>query len=161
MAKIRRLQHAVLNCRDVEASMKFYADVLGMEVVSYDPGRKMAFLSFAAEHHSIALFQGPAEAATPAPGHLGLNHLALEIEGGEDELRELYTRLKGHGVRIDRLTDHVISRSVYFFDPDGNRLEVFCEMMPGEARQWLHDHGGVARPWALEEAIPSSGGGDD
>lgn len=155
MAKIRRLQHAVLNCRDVEASMKFYAEILGMEVVSYDPQRKMAFLSFGAEHHNIALFQFPTDAAMIEPNHLGLNHLALEIEGGEDELRALYDRLQAHGVPIDRLTDHVISRSVYFFDPDGNRLEIFADMMPDEAKQWLHDHGGVAKPFALEPAVTS------
>ena len=45
MAKIRRLQHCVLNCRDVEASKRFYTEVLGMEVVSYNQERKMAFLS--------------------------------------------------------------------------------------------------------------------
>ena len=54
---------------------------------------------------------------------------------------------------IDRVTDHVMSRSIYFFDPDGNRLEIFCDMMPGEAKQWLHENGGVAKPLALEEAV--------
>jgi catechol 2,3-dioxygenase len=155
MAKIRRLQHVVLNCRDVEASMTFYTKILGMEVVSYNPERKMAFLSFGTEHHDIALFQFPTEAAMLEPHHLGLNHLALEIEGGEEQLQELYARLKAHDVRIDRLTDHVMSRSVYFFDPDGNRLEIFCDMMPGAAKQWLHDHGGVAKPLVLEEATTS------
>jgi catechol 2,3-dioxygenase len=155
MAKIRRLQHAVLNCRDVEASMKFYTEVLGMEVVSYNPERKMAFLSFGAEHHDIALFQLATDEPPLEPNHLGLNHLALELEGGEEQLREFYQRLKAHGVRIDRTTDHVMSRSVYFFDPDGNRLEIFCDMMPGRAKQWLHEHGGVAKPLALEEVAPA------
>jgi catechol 2,3-dioxygenase len=151
MARIRRLQHAVLNVRDVEASMRFYTENLGMEVVSYNPERKMAFLSFGTEHHDIALFQFPTDAAMLEPNHLGLNHLALEIEGGEAQLKELYERFKTHNVRIDRTTDHVMSRSVYFFDPDGNRLEIFCDMMPGEAKQWLHQNGGVAKPLALEE----------
>jgi catechol 2,3-dioxygenase len=151
MAKIRRLQHAVLNCRDVEASMKFYTEMLGMEVVSYNRERKMAFLSFGTEHHDIALFQFPAEAPPLEANHLGLNHLALEIEGGEDQLQALYARFKAHDVRIDRVTDHVMSRSVYFFDPDGNRLEIFCDMMPGEAKEWLHANGGVAKPLTLAE----------
>lgn len=155
MANIRRLQHVVLNCRNVEASMKFYAEILGMEVVSYNRERKMAFLSFGTEHHDIALFQFSTDAGVLEPNHLGLNHLALEIEGGEDELKTLYARLKAHDVRIDRLTDHVMTHSVYFFDPDGNRLEIFCDMMPGEAKQWLHDHGGVAKPLALEEPVTS------
>jgi catechol 2,3-dioxygenase len=153
MAKIRRLQHAVLNCRDVEASVKFYTEILGMEVVSYNQERKMAFLSFGTEHHDIALFQFPTETAMLEPNHLGLNHLALEIEGGEDQLKELYARFKARDVRIDRVTDHVMSHSVYFFDPDGNRLEIFCDTMPGAAKQWLHENGGVAKPLALEETM--------
>ena len=152
MAKIRRLQHAVFNCRDVETSMKFYTEALGMEVVSYNPERKMAFLSFGTEHHEIALFEFPTAAARLEPNRVGLNHLALEIEGGEKELKELYERLKAHDVPIDRMTDHVMTHSVYFFDPDGNRLEIFCDMMPGEAKQWLHDNGGVAKPMTLEPA---------
>jgi catechol 2,3-dioxygenase len=150
MARIRRLQHAVFNCLDVEASVKFYTEALGMEVVSYDPERKMAFLSFGSEHHNIALFQISPAGGRPQPQQVGLNHLALEIEGGEEELRALHARLTGQGVRIDRLTDHVMTRSVYFFDPDGNRLEIFCDLMPDDGKQWLHDHGGVAKPWTLE-----------
>ena len=155
MAKIRRLQHAVFNCRDVEASVKFYTEALGMEVVSYDRERKMAFLSFDAEHHNIALFQFPTEAPRLEPNRVGLNHLALEVEGGEAELRALHARLQALGVPIDRLTDHVMTRSVYFFDPDGNRLEIFADLMPEDGKQWLHEHGGVAKPWALEPAEPA------
>lgn len=155
MAKIRRLQHAVFNCRDVEASVKFYTEALGMEVVSYNPERKMAFLSFGGEHHNIALFQWATNTDMVDPNHVGLNHLALEIEGGEEELKVLHDRLQARGVPIDRTTDHVISRSVYFFDPDGNRLEIFADMMPDTAKQWLHENGGVARPYALEAAATS------
>jgi len=151
MARIRRLQHAVLNCRNVEASVKFYTEALGMEVVNYDRDRRMAFLSFGAEHHSIALFQFPTEGAMLEPNRVGLHHLALEVEGGEDELKELYARLQAHDVRIDALMDHVMSRSVYFFDPDGNRLEIFYDMMPADAKEWLHAHGGVAKPLVLDK----------
>ena len=155
MAKIRRLQHAVLNCRDVEASKKFYAEILGMEVVSYNRERKMAFLSFGDEHHNIALFEWATNTDMVDPNHVGLNHLALEIEGGEEELKALHDHLKARGVQIDRTTDHVISRSVYFFDPDGNRLEIFADLMADKAKQWLHDNGGVAKPFALEPAATS------
>jgi hypothetical protein len=41
---------------------------------------------------------------------------------------------------------------VYFFDPDGNRLEIFADLMPVEGKQWLHEHGGVAKPWTLDPA---------
>jgi len=156
MAKINKVGHVVLNCRNLESSIQFYTNVLGMEVVNHNRERKLAFLSFGREHHDIALFQFPEQRDYLEPNHLGLNHIALQINGGEDQLRELYARLKERGTRIDRTTDHVLSRSVYFFDPDGNRLEAYCEMMPpGEGKQWLQDNGGVARPLALEEVSAS------
>ena len=156
MAKIGRIQHAVFNVRDVEVSMKWYAEVLGMEVVSYSPERKAAFMSFGGEHHNIALFQWADNDEMVQPNHVGLNHLALEAEGGEKDLHAFYERLQRLGVRIDRLTDHVISHSVYFFDPDGNRLEIFADQLGDRGKQWMHDNGGVARPWAIEPASASS-----
>ena len=156
MAKIRRIQHAVFNVRDVEVSMKWYVEVLGMEVVSYEPHRKAAFLTFGDEHHNIALFQWATNDARVEANHVGLNHLALEVEGGDAELKALHDHLKARGVQVDRLTDHVISHSVYFFDPDGNRLEIFIDRMAEEAKPWMHDHGGIARPWTFEPAAASS-----
>ena len=151
MARINRLQHIVLNCRNVAASVDFYTNILGMEVVSYNQERDMAFLSFGAEHHDIALFPYREPADRLEKNHLGLNHIALEIEGGPVELRELYGKLKASGVEIDGTLDHVMSQSVYFFDPDGNRLEIFADMLHEEAKDWLHENGGVAKPLVLEE----------
>ena len=42
--------------------------------------------------------------------------------------RSAYETLLNHGVTIDRAVDHVNQRSIYFADPDGNRLEIYYEM---------------------------------
>jgi catechol 2,3-dioxygenase len=129
MARINKVGHVVLNVKDVDASVKFYTEALGMEVMRLREGNA-AFLSFGTQHHDIALFKAPESAEM---GKLGLNHIALQIEGGETELRQLYGRLMQHGAKIDHTTDHGMTHSVYFFDPDGNRLEIFCEMMDPES----------------------------
>ena len=89
-------------------------------------------------------------------GSAGLSHTALQIEGGEAELRELYQRLKDHGVKVDFTADHVLTKSVYFFDPDGNRLEIFCESMEmAAAKNYLHtthDLSKLMAPLDLESA---------
>ena len=46
-----------------------------------------------------------------------------------------------------------MSQSIYFFDPDGNRLEIFADMLHDEAKEWLHQNGGVAKPLQLEEVV--------
>ncbi len=129
MASINKVGHVVLSVKDVEASMKFYAEALGMDVMLHRDG-SAAFLSFGTQHHDIALFKAPEDAEM---GKLGLNHIAFQIEGGETELRQLYGRILQHGAQIDYTTDHGMTRSVYFFDPDGNRLEIFAEAMEPEA----------------------------
>jgi len=134
MARINKVGHVVLNVKDVEASVKFYTEALGMEVMRLREGTA-AFLSFGTQHHDIALFKAPAGAEM---GQLGLNHIAFQIAGGEMDLRQLYGRLVQHGTKVDYTTDHGMTHSVYFFDPDGNRLEIFCEMMEPEAgRQYM------------------------
>jgi catechol-2,3-dioxygenase len=97
-----------------------------------------AFLSFGTQHHDIALFKAPDGAEM---GKLGLNHIAFQIAGGETELRQLYGRLVQLGTKVDYTTDHGMTHSVYFFDPDGNRLEIFCETMAPEAGRDYMRHG--------------------
>jgi catechol-2,3-dioxygenase len=148
MARVNKVGHVVLNVRDLDASVKFYSEALGMEVMAHNRERRNAFLSFGTQHHDIALFQAPEGAQR---GELGLNHIAMQIEGGETELAQLYGRVLSAGARIDRTTDHGLTRSVYFFDPDGNRLEIFCEMMqPEEGLKYMRESRGIARPLEIE-----------
>jgi catechol 2,3-dioxygenase len=137
MARINKVGHVVLGCRDPQASISFYTQVLGMELVNFNPELQMAFFSFGEQHHDIAVIKVPDEQAV---GSTGLSHTAMQIEGGEAELREFYQRLKAHGVRVDFTAEHFLTKSIYFFDPDGNRLELFCESMAmAEAKQYLHN----------------------
>ena len=136
MPRINKVGHVVLNVKDVEASVKFYTEALGMEVMRLREN-SAAFLSFGTQHHDIALFKAPEGAEM---GTLGLNHIAFQIEGGETELRQLYGRLIQHGAKVDYTTDHGMTHSVYFFDPDGNRLEIFSQELPAaDAKQFLQD----------------------
>ena len=129
MVKINKVGHVVLAVKDPEASAKWYADVLGMDIMYYNEKGKMAFLSFGTQHHDIAVVKAPEDAILGSPG---ISHTAMQIEGGLDELTQLYQRMKDRGVEIDFTTDHGLSKSVYFFDPDGNRLEIYCETMTTE-----------------------------
>ena len=123
MVKPKRVGHLVLNVLDVEASTKFYTDILGFEISVSRPNA--TFLTCGKIHHDLALFQAPEGALPVTEGQLGLNHFAVQIEDME-ELKEIYQRLKENDVAIDRTVDHGMTDSVYFSDPDGNRIEFFC-----------------------------------
>ena len=121
MVKPKRIGHVVLNVKDLAVSKRFYTEVLGFQVaLDRPPG---AFLTCGKIHHDLALFQAP-EDAQPVSGGLGLNHFAVQISD-IDELKEIYQRLKSAGAKIDHLTDHGMTKSVYFQDPDGIRIEFF------------------------------------
>src|ERR671937_3300965 len=142
MAKIKKVGHVVLGVRDPQRSIKFYTEALGMELVNVLEEMQMAFLSFGERDHDIAVIKVPDDQPV---GSSGLAHTALEIEGGQEQLRELYEKLKSYGAKVEFTADHVLTKSVYFFDPDGNRLEIFSqEMAPAEAKRYLHQ----ARPVA-------------
>ncbi len=148
MAKINKVGHVVLRVKKWEESVRFYSEALGMETVTYNPDRHSAFLSFGTQHHDIGLFQAANEAEY---GAAGLSHIAFQIEGGIEELRELHDKLVAYGAEITNITEHSVTNSVYFKDPDGNQLEIFSEKMPmEEAREVMRSpSGGAGVPLTL------------
>ena len=137
MASIKKVGHVVLGVRDPERSIAFYTGVLGMELVKFLDGMQMAFFSFGERDHDIAVIKVPDDQPV---GSAGLAHTALEIDGGLEALRAFHDRLMSHGVRVEFTADHVLTKSIYFFDPDGNRLEIFSqEMAPAVGKRYLHE----------------------
>ena len=132
MTQFNRVAHVMLAVHDVEASTKFYNQVLGMEIVNTleTDGMKVTFLSFGTNDHDLAVMQVPKDQAIGSPG---LAHTALEIKGGLDELSKLYQTIKMSGMKVEMTADHVITKSFYLQDPDGNRLEIFTQAMSTKA----------------------------
>ena len=114
----------------------------------------MVFMSAAGDSsHELACMSIGADAPGPEQSRVGLYHFAWEMESF-DELQRLYRELQQKGVDIAGVGDHGMSMGVYFFDPDGNEIEVFYEL-PRE--QWPDGNAfGGKFPWSLEEE-PVSG----
>ena len=139
--------HVALYVRDPVASGRWYAEVLGMEEVAHEP--RWVFMSFGQKHHDIALIK----ARTPAElGTIGLQHYGLEIDGDLTELRRLYGMLLRRRVPIVKVTDHKAGIGVYFTDPDGNRLEFFCETARDDAhgKALMTEYSAASDPIDLE-----------
>jgi catechol-2,3-dioxygenase len=126
-----RLNHAVLFVSDLDRALRFYQDLLGMEVVAREPRANAAFLRLprSGNHHDLGLF-GVGAGAPPRRGGIGLYHLAWqfdtidELAAARDALlaARAYTGESSHGA----------TKSVYAADPDGNELELMW-MLPREA----------------------------
>lgn len=154
MTNIAGVRHAVLGVRDPQRSIAFYTDILGMELVSFLDDMQMGFLSFGVHDHDLAVIKVPDDQPV---GSSGLAHTAIEIDGGQEQLQDLYTLLRGRGVEVELTADHVLTKSFYLLDPDGNRLEFYVQLMPAaEAKRWLRNARGgddVLRPLDLETSV--------
>jgi catechol 2,3-dioxygenase-like lactoylglutathione lyase family enzyme len=123
---LTKLGHVVLNCSNLERSVKFYTEVLGFKISDVygddmmDGG--MVFMRFNADHHGIALV-GTMEGPSP---NEELNHLAFEV-ASLDEVVLARNHLKKHGVAIDfeGRRRAGVQIAVEFRDPDGHRLEIY------------------------------------
>jgi len=132
MARPKRIGHLVINVKDVPASTKFYTEVLGFEVSLERPGFG-TFLTCGKVHHDLALFQAPEDAAPVTEGGLGLNHMAIQVEDFE-ELKDYYHRFQEYFEDSElRTVDHVMTKSIYIKDPDGNGIELFCNTFDNPA----------------------------
>ena len=114
-----------LNVSDIEAARRWYSDVLGMEVEDEFPGQAL-FVRFGPYyHHDLAIFQADKDADLPAENAVGLAHIALLVDSLEG-VRQWYHHLQSKGVQV-RSSDHGVTRSIYFTDPDGNPFEIYCD----------------------------------
>src|SRR5215203_632694 len=124
---VRRLNHAVLFVRDVDASVAFYREVLGFAPIEgMAELRGAAFLRAPAStnDHDLGLFEIGAQAGRSGAGRstVGLYHLAWEVETLAD-LVQVAERLQERDALVGA-TDHATTKALYAKDPDGLELEV-------------------------------------
>jgi catechol 2,3-dioxygenase len=145
-----RVGHVHLKVSDVERSLRFYRDALGLTVTAdgRTAGLPAVFLAAGDYHSHIALNTFETEGAAPAPpGHTGLYHVAL-LYPDRQELARAVKRLHAHNVGIDHASDHGATVSVYLNDPDGNGIELYYD----RPRRTWRDHDG--KPILRADRIP-------
>ncbi|MDH2236661.1 VOC family protein [Pigmentiphaga sp. GD03639] len=141
LVPIQGLHHYAYRCRDAEETCHFYEDLLGLplaHVIRADhvpsTGEYCPYVHIFFEMRDgsyMAFFDlGDGQAAEPSANTPDwVNHIALQVES-EDELRAARARLEAAGVEVLGVTDHGFVRSIYFFDPNGIRLELTTRTAP-------------------------------
>ena len=135
MSLIRKIHHVAYRCKEAKQTVEWYGRHLGMKFVlaiaedqvpsTHAPDPYMHVFMDAGGGNVLAFFELPnsppqgRDEATPA----WVQHIAFEV-GSVDELEATKTRLQAEGIDVVGVTDHTIFKSIYFYDPNGHRLEL-------------------------------------
>jgi catechol-2,3-dioxygenase len=119
---ISGLGHVGLHVNDLEAQASFYQNIVGLTITDRDPDIGMVFLSARPdeEHHELLLCGGR---STP-PGTLMLQQVSFHCTTLDDMIAYA-RRFREHNVHIDMIVTHGNAIGIYFYDPEGNRCEVY------------------------------------
>ena len=130
------LGHVVYYVRDLQASLRFYQEVVGLPVLGSIFNGRAALLSGGRTHHELLLIEVGEASGPPAGKRIGLYHVGWNIGDTLDDLRAARDRILKLGYRIDGQADHTISHSLYLRDPDGNEVELYVD---NPACDWRND----------------------
>ncbi len=140
---IKRIHHVAYRCNDARETVDFYQRVLGMEFQiafaedrvpsTKEPDPYMHVFLDAGMGNVLAFFELPTrqpmdrDRNTPA----WVQHLAFEVEN-YDALLAAKKQVEAEGIDVVGPTDHGIFQSLYFFDPNGHRLELVANTCSDE-----------------------------
>lgn len=150
LMKIDRIHHVAYRCKDAKETVNWYVKNLNMNFVlaiaedlvpsTKAPDPYMHVFLDAGNGNVLAFFELP---NSPAMGRdtntpEWVQHIAFKVNTMED-LEAAKRQLERAGVEVVGITDHTIFKSIYFFDPNGHRLELSCDVGTPEMYQKLDD----------------------
>lgn len=162
--RIKGLYHFSFPCRDGEETRRFYEDLLGLPLVNCmqsdvvpSTGEEKPYAHFFFEMGDgsyIAFFDlGENQMPLPSPNTPPwVQHLAVEV-ASVDEVLKMKDRLVSAGVKTTDVVDHDFINSIYFFDPNGLRLEVTARTEePGYLEKAAGEAHGEMKKWIDKKA---------
>lgn len=145
---IQRVHHVAYRCRDAKETVEWYGKHLGMDFVlaiaenevpsTKEPDPYMHVFLDAGQGNILAFFELPGQAAMDRDRNTPpwVQHLALKVDSLET-LMATKERLEAAGIEVVGPTDHTLFTSIYFFDPNGHRLELAADTTTAEMSEKL------------------------
>jgi len=140
----KQLAHVVRRTSRFAEMVRWYEAVLAAEVVHSDDF--LAFLTYDDEHHRIAIAQLPGLEDQP-PLAAGTDHIAFAYADLGD-LLYTFERLRRVGIEPFWCINHGPTTSMYYKDPDGNKVELQVDNFPStaETNRWMRSGEFAANP---------------
>jgi len=156
--ELKKIGHVVLNVSDLEAAVRFYTEVLGLQISDRYPETMvpggMVFMRCNTDHHGVALVGGASKLERSS-----LNHFAFEV-GSPDEVFRARAWLRSHNVPIvfEGRRRAGCQIAVEFRDPDNNSLEIYWGVdqvgSDGRVRPANEWHGVKSLDEAIANPVP-------
>ncbi len=123
--KVVELGHVSLFVRDLEATRRFYRDILGLTETGTAKGGRIVFFSAGVHHHDVSCELARAEGPGPQPkGVPGLYHIAFAVGSSLAELAQARRWVEAHGLKPFGETPSSFSVR----DPDGHEIELYVDL---------------------------------
>ena len=147
---IQRVHHVAYRCRDAKETVEWYGKHLDMKFVlaiaenevpsTKAPDPYMHIFLDAGNGNILAFFELPGQPPMDRDHNTPswVQHLALKVDS-VDTLLATKARLEAAGIEVVGPTNHTIFKSIYFFDPNGHRLELAANCGTPEMLQRLDD----------------------
>lgn len=163
---IKKIHHVAYRCKDAKETTDFYREALNMDLVlaisedlvpsTKEPDPYMHIFLDAGMGNVLAFFEIPnspdmsRDLNTPA----WVQHIAFEVED-MDALLEAKKHLEDYGLDVLGPTNHGIFKSIYFFDPNGHRLELAANIGTEEMMKQLHEVAPeMIEEWSITKKAP-------
>ncbi len=130
MIKFKGINHLSMVTGDMDSTIRFWRDLLGMRLVIGwgKPGYRIYFFEIS-DYDRIAFFEWPGvepiqekDAGVAVKGPVAFDHVSFGLET-EDDLWILKDKLDAAGLWISEVIDHGFIHSIYTFDPNGIAIE--------------------------------------
>ncbi|WP_343650227.1 VOC family protein [Herbaspirillum sp.] len=164
--KIDRIHHVAYRCKDAKQTVQWYGKYLNMNFIlaiaedqvpsTKAPDPYMHVFLDAGQGNVLAFFEIP---HAPPMGRDEntpdwVQHIAFKVED-EAALREVMQRLQDDGIEVVGVTDHAIFKSIYFFDPNGHRVELAADCAtPEQMRQLDQVKWDMLEEWSRTRRAP-------
>ena len=147
--QLNGFHHVAYRCKDAKETVTFYQDILGMDFQlaiaedhvpstgAYDP--YMHIFMDAGNGNVLAFFELPEQPDMDRDQNTPkwVQHIAMKVDS-MDDLLAAKAKIESHDIEVIGPTNHGIFKSIYFFDPNGHRLELAANTHTQEQMDELH-----------------------
>lgn len=130
--RVQELGHVVVKVRDAQQAEDFYGTTLGIPIAGRSAHPVPMVFFTLGHHHDFAVMELGQNGRSPDRNAAGLAHVAFKVGDSLEEFDTTRSELEAAGVVILYELSHPNSKGMHLHDPDGNEVELFVDIAPGE-----------------------------